>query len=279
MATSTGTRELKVCSWIRTVILAYFSPTGTTRSIAQAIARGINPNTVEQIDITKPGARKKQLRTSENDLLVIAVPVYIGRVPALLSQWLHEIKAEKTPVVCVVVYGNRDYDDALIELKNIMKKSGGMPIACAAYIGEHSYSSSEVPIAEARPDAKDLKHAEFFGRKINEKLGSISSGDHISDVNVPGFYPYKGDTKLWSVDFIAISDECVQCGICAQGCPVGAIDSENSNLIDKEKCITCCACIKNCPQNARTMKTGPVKDAAERLNKLYKERKEPVFFL
>ena len=63
-----------------------------------------------------------------------------------------------------------------------------------------------------------------------------------------------------------------------EGCPVGAIDSENSNLIDKEKCITCCACIKNCPQNARTMKTGQVKDAAIRLNKLYKKRKEPEFF-
>jgi ferredoxin len=264
---------------IQSLKLAYFSPTGTTKSIVQAIAHGINLNTVEQIDITKPDARKKQLQTTENELLVVAVPVYIGRVPALLSEWLHEIKAEKTPVVCVVVYGNRDYDDALLELKSIMKKCGGIPVACAAYIGEHSYSSSEVPIAEARPDANDLNHAENFGRRINDKLQSVTSVDHISDINIPGLYPYRGDTKLWSVDFIIISDECMQCGICAERCPVGAINSENINLIDKEKCITCCACIKNCPQNARTMKTGLVKDAAMRLNKLYKERKEPNFFL
>ncbi|WP_242865747.1 hypothetical protein [Desulfosporosinus sp. HMP52] len=43
--------------------------------------------------------------------------------------------------------------------------------------------------------------------------------------------------------------------------------------------MTCCACIKNCPQNARTMKAGLVKEAATRLNNLYRERKEPVFFL
>jgi len=264
---------------IQSLKIAYFSPTGTTKLIVQAIAHEINLNTVEQIDITKPEARKKQLQTTENELLVVAVPVYIGRVPALLSEWFHEIKAEKTPVVCVDVYGNRDYDDALLELRNIMKKCGGIPVACAAYIGEHSYSSSETPIAEARPDANDLDHAELFGRRINKKLLSVSSIDHISDINVPGLYPYRGDSKLWSVDFIAISDECIQCGICAEGCPVGAIDSENIKLIDKEKCITCCACIKNCPQDARTMKTGPVKDAAKRLNKLYKERREPVFFL
>lgn len=263
---------------IQSLKLVCFSPTGTTKSIIQSIASGINQSTAELIDITKPNARKQKLQTSENELLIVAVPVYIGRVPALLSEWLHAVKADRTPTVCVVVYGNRDYEDALLELKDILMKRGCIPIACAAYIGEHSFSSPETPIAEGRPDASDLNNAELFGRKIDEKLLSLSSVDHISDINVPGNYPYKGDAKLWSVDFIAVSNECTQCGICAEVCPVGAIDPENSNLIDTERCITCCACIKNCPQNARTMKTGTVKDVAMRLNKLYKERKEPVFF-
>jgi len=263
---------------IRLLKLAYFSPTGTTKAVVQGISRGINQYPAEIIDITVPDARKKPLQTSENELLIIAVPVYMGRVPALLTEWLEAIKAQKTPVVCVVVYGNRAYENALLELKDIMTKRGCKPIACAAYIGEHSFSSSETPTAEGRPDTIDLNHAELFGRKINENLLSVSSTDHISDINIPGDYPYGGVTELWSIDFIAISNECTQCGICAEGCPVGAIDSDHSNLIDKGKCITCCACIKNCPQNARTIKTGPVKDAALRLNKLYKERKEPVFF-
>ena len=264
---------------IESLKLVCFSPTGSTMAIIQGVAHGINQSTVELIDITKPDARKQQLQTSENDLLIVAVPVYMGRVPALLSEWLHAIKASKTPAVCVVVYGNRAYDNALLELKDILIKRGCIPIASAAYIGEHSFSSSQLPSAEGRPDASDLHHAELFGHKINEKLLSVSSVDNISDINIPGNYPYAGVTKLWSVDFIATSNACTQCGVCAEGCPVGAIDSENSNLIDKEKCITCCACIKNCPQNARTVKTGLVKDAAMRLNNLYKERKEPVFFL
>ncbi len=264
---------------IQTLKLAYYSPTGTTKAVVQGISRGINQCSVEIIDITRPGAIKKPLQTSENELLVIAVPVYMGRVPALLMEWFQAVNAQNTPVVCVVVYGNRVYDDALLELKNIMTERGCIPIAGAAYIGEHAFSSSETPTAEGRPDASDLNHAELFGHKINEKLISVSAVNNISDINIPGNYPYGGITELWSVDFVEVSNECSQCGICTEGCPVGAIDSDDCALNDKGKCFTCCACIKNCPQNAGTMKSGPVKDAAMRLNKLYKERKEPVFFL
>ncbi|MEJ2513478.1 MAG: hypothetical protein P8Y72_18005 [Anaerolineales bacterium] len=180
---------------IQALKLAYFSPTGTTKSIVEAIATGINQYPIEQIDVTKLDARGKQLQTSKNELLVVAVPVYLGRVPALLAEWLHVINADKTPSVCVVVYGNRNYGDALLELKNTMVKSGGIPIACAAYIGEHSYSSSETPIAEARPDEKDLNHAKLFGQKIHKKLQSVSSVDQVSDINVPGSYPFFANAK------------------------------------------------------------------------------------
>ncbi|MCP4352137.1 MAG: ferredoxin [Desulfobacterales bacterium] len=264
---------------IQSLKLVCFSPTGTTKAIVQGVARGINQSTVELTDITKPDARKQQLQTSENELLVVAVPVYMGRVPALLSEWLNAIEARNTPAVCVVVYGNRAYEDALLELKDVLTKRGCIPIAGAAYIGEHSFSSSELPASEGRPDASDLNHAALFGRKIDEKLQSVLSVDQISEINVPGNYPYGGVTKLWDVDFIAVSDECTQCGVCAEGCPVGAVDSEKSNLIDKEKCTLCCACIKHCPQKAKTMKPGLMKDAAIRINEKFKERKEPVFFL
>lgn len=264
---------------IQSLRLVCFSPTGTTRAVLQGIARGMGHDRAELIDITKPNARRQPLQTSDKELLVIGVPVYLGRVPALLTEWLHGVNAHGTPSVCVVVYGNRAYDDALLELRDILTERGCLPIAGAAFVGEHAFSSCETPTAEGRPDGRDLNHAEDLGRRVLEKLRSTSSPEHIPHLDVPGTYPYRALTELWSVDFIEVGDVCTQCGTCAEECPVGAIDREDSRLIDQDKCITCCACIRVCPEHARTMKAGPVRDAAIRLNELCRERKEPVVFL
>lgn len=264
---------------IQSVKLACFSPTGTTNAVLRGVARGLGQGSGELIDLTKPDARRQPLRTQEDELLVVGVPVYMGRVPALLTDWLEAIQARNTPVVCVVVYGNRAYEDALLELGNVLTSRGGIPIAGAAFVGEHSFSSSGLPIAAGRPDSRDLHRAEDFGRRVWDKLQSVSAPDDLKGVDLPGSFPYGGITELWSVDFIEVSEECTQCGICAEVCPVDAIDSKNSRVIDTEECFTCCACIKNCPEGARTMKAGPVLDAAVRLNALFADRKEPVLFL
>jgi ferredoxin len=123
-----------------------------------------------------------------------------------------------------------------------------------------------------------LNQAEVFGKKISETLRALSSTDGISDLTVPGNTPYREREAALAADFIAVGDNCVQCGNCAEACPVAAIDSKDSAVRDERRCILCCACIKGCPQNARTMKSGRIKAIANRLHNMCQERKEPAFF-
>ncbi|MBI9075771.1 MAG: EFR1 family ferrodoxin [Desulfatibacillum sp.] len=264
---------------IQSVKMAFFSPTGTSKAIIQAVAQGINHDKVELIDLTRPDIRKQALKTTENELLIVAVPVYAGRVPGLLMGWLQSLEANNTPCVCIAVYGNREYDDALLELKESLEKQGCKPVAGAAYIGEHSFSAEDTPIAVARPDENDLKHAEAFGVKIREKLDSLASVGEIPGLEVPGNRPYKAMGGKISTDFIEVSDACTQCGICEDLCPVNAIDYANDIMVDQDLCIRCCACIKGCPEGARSMKASQVKDVAKWLCDNCKAPKEPVNFL
>ncbi|OIQ51893.1 Ferredoxin [Pseudodesulfovibrio hydrargyri] len=265
---------------IRSLKLAYFSPTGTTAAIVEAIAEGLGYDVAEDADITMPQARQEPLHASADELLVVAVPVYGGRIPLLLEPWLRSLQLDGTPVVCVVVFGNRAFEDALIELADIVTGQGGVVLGGAAFIGEHSFSSDKYPVAVARPDADDLRGAEDFGRKVRQALDALADIDEAPKPAIPGDRPYKERTPRGPVDFISVGEECVLCGVCAEQCPVGAIDEADFKSTDPEKCIMCCACIKVCPEHARSAKSGsPVEGFAKWLNGNCAERKEPAYFL
>jgi ferredoxin len=253
--------------------LLYFSPTGTTEKIVTAAARGIG-QPFETINLTRLQNRDQfhPADFGEDDLLIVGAPVYAGRIPALFLETMANIKGHKALVIPMVVYGNRDYDDALLELKNFFEARGFASIAAGAFIGEHSFTAK---VAGGRPDTDDLAIAYQFGQRIAENYDQLL-GQHIT---VKGNTPYRQNPPSPSMAPLT-NDDCIMCGICAENCPVEAIDFKDNKVIDATKCIRCCSCIKKCPKNAKAFTQEPVKQIQQRLiDNFSQTRREPELYL
>ena len=238
----------------------YFSATDTTKqtvlTIADEAARLLGAER-EDYDFTLPGMRENGFAAGKDDLVIFGTPVYAGRVPNVLLKYLATIQGNGALAVPVVLFGNRNFDDGLIELRDILENTGFHTVAAAAFVGEHSFSKT---LAAGRPDADDMKEALAFAGKIAEKVKGLPEGEAPAPVEVEGVpHPYRGyyqprDRKGVSIDIrkvkSLVSDACDDCKICADVCPMGSISHENVREYTGI-CIKCGACIKKCPKQAR----------------------------
>jgi len=272
-------KEYKGDLYLKFVRLIYFSPTGTTRRIVEAIAQGVGGETVDHLDLTRAGTRRPHRFDSGSDISIIGVPVYTGRVAFQAVKALQRMEASGTPAIIVVVYGNRAYEDALAELRDIAGRVGFVPIAGATFVGEHSFSTAATPIANGRPDSEDLEKAVAFGKMVRERLDAVEALRDLPPLKVPGNLPYRERAQPAALPETAI-DLCTRCKACESACPEGAITvTDRGVATDVGGCILCCACVKNCPTGARSMGDPILKEIAERLSATCIERKAPEFFM
>lgn len=263
--------------------LLYFSPTQTTKKVLNAIAAGFKPEAVLHIDLTLPDSIRskepgKEIRIDDG-FTIIGVPVYAGRVAPDAAGRIRQYNANGTPAVLVVLYGNREFEDALRELKDLAVDAGFRPIAGGAFIGEHSFADSKFPIARRRPDHEDIEKCSEFGALIREKIQHVDSIDSIPIPEFPGNYPYRDPNILKDISPETLEDQCTRCETCVSVCPTAAIVLKDKVLTETGSCIVCCACVKNCPTGARVMKDPKILGIAEWLWKNYSKRKEPEMFL
>jgi ferredoxin len=264
---------------IRSIKLVFFSPTETTAKIVSKIAQGINPDIVTVINLTPPGARSRDVGRMNEELTIIGTPVYAGRVPPEAVRRLRRIKGNNTSAVVVVVYGNRDYEDALLELRDIAAEQGFRLIAGGAFIGEHSYSCETAPIAVGRPDDRDMETAKRFGESIKGKISEFNTLDDMPALHVPGNFPYKKWVERSEMAPVTVESLCTLCAECAAACPTAAITVEDSVVTSTNECIRCSACIKKCPTRARKWESAWIDQVRKWLGENCRQRKEPQMFL
>lgn len=246
------------------VVVIVFSPTGGTQNVAQIMSEKWDKEAVK-IDLGNAKTDFKKCKIAEQDMVLIAMPSYGGRAPAAAIERLKQIQGNGAKCTLVCVYGNRAYEDTLVEMEDAAKESGFQVVAAVAAVAEHSIMPQ---YASGRPDASDCKQLRDFAAQIADTAGSVPV--------IPGNRPYK---KAGNGGLVPKAEKsCVKCGLCSEKCPVQAIDPQ-SLVADSKKCISCMRCVKKCPQKARKVNGMMVSAAALALKKACSVRKENELFI
>ena len=248
--------------------LLVFSPTGGTQKAAEALLKGFD-EPYKTVDCLKQ-ADLSALSFQKDDICVVAAPSFGGRLPQLFAMRLQTLRGNGARAVPVVVYGNRAYEDTLLELSDLLTAAGFACCAGVAAVAEHSIFRQ---FAAGRPDADDCAALLRFGKEIRQKL---QSGD-ANPLEFPGNRPYKPlkDNPMKPQG----TDACITCGTCARECPAGAIPKETPRVTNPALCISCMRCIAVCPVGARKNDDALLGATLERLTPLCAGRKENKLFL
>ena len=149
-----------------------FSPTGGSLKVSEILSRAWDCEKVF-VDLTRQEGSYPV--PGKEDVCIVTAPSYSGRVPAPEAERLQKLSGNGAAAVLVTVYGNRAFEDTLIEMKDLLMQAGFHCAAAVAAIAE------AVRMHRMKPNWKILaaRSAACWKKDVGQRVCRFQETIHI----------------------------------------------------------------------------------------------------
>lgn len=281
-------------SKFKKAVIAYISPGGSTKEAAYVLKDALSSQSID-VSVFEVGRKKsfegvKKALKEDGVIFFAGSPVYVSKVLPSIKELINEVKTDKKiPAVPFVTWGCVTSGIALYDAGKSLKENGFEIAGAIKVPGVHTMTTpSEDPLGAGHPDSEDKKIISEFAQKL---LALLDSDDYISKCLEPDDIQYQPEDKKAEMEKgdvykaranmpqkMVSESLCTSCGICAELCPVEAIELDPYPVFN-DNCISCFNCYKQCPEEAILCDLAPIAERIRQRKKMFDEADEAKYFI
>ena len=231
------------------IMILYFTGTGNSRYVAEKSA---DKTKGQQLNLNAL-IKKNETVAVQAEKLVFITPAYAWRIPRIVQEWIRKADFSAVKKVWFVMTCGSEIGNASAYNQKLCNEKGCEYMGTAQIIMPENYIAMfDVPdkneareiIENANPVIEMAAQTILAGEKLPAEKGSLYYRI-LSGVVNPVFYPFCVKSNAFKVD-----DRCIECGKCAEKCPLNNILIVDGKPVWGKNCTHCMACICYCPTEA-----------------------------
>jgi ferredoxin/flavodoxin len=252
---------------VKNAVLFYFSGTGNTRYMANAIATALPAATVYSIEDHDPSAADDLIAGS--DLVGFGYPIYGSDLPKPMKDFLSALSPIPGKPVFVFCTQWIFSGDGARAAKHYLKHTGFdirwaehflMPNNVCVSIMRYFFIYTNEPTRIQPVLKKATDRARVFAGRILSGKKSLRGFNPFS--HFLGLFqrvPFRASFERWRNDIAIDPVKCTRCGLCVRKCPSSNLeyDEKTDEFLTHGTCILCLRCYDFCPVSAVTYMKRP----------------------
>ena len=232
-------------------MILYFSGTGNSKYVAEKLALATNERIFAIDDCIK--FNNYNFLLSDNENLGIVCPTYFWQLPDIMVNFLKEISVNATDnyIYFISTYGMVTGQSFNV-VRELLKRKGLKLKAAYSVkmpdIWTPVFDLSNKKRVEKINKLSDIEIENIIDAVREKKEGNFQKNRMPRLISKFVYSKYESARKT---KHFSVSDKCIGCGMCANKCPVGAIEIRDGKPVWKiEKCTMCLGCLHRCPKAA-----------------------------